>query len=93
MLKSVWWRAIDREVAFLNYKDIAFIKKVANFAFFKGVSSKFWAKIWNFFNPFVLGKMGWEKVFDDVPDRKLVFSRLKNIDLGRSPNLQFHLAI
>ena len=37
--------------------------------------------------------MGWEKVFDDVPDRKLVFSRLKNIDLGRSPNLQFHLAI
>ena len=33
MLKSVWWRAIDREVAFLNYKVIAFIKKVAKFAF------------------------------------------------------------
>ena len=32
-------------------------------------------------------------MFDDVPDRVLVFSRLKNIDLGRSPNLQFHLAI
>lgn len=31
MLKSVWWRAIDREVAFLNYKDIAFIKLVQRF--------------------------------------------------------------
>ena len=35
--------------------------------------------------------MGGEEVFDDVPDRELVFSRLKNIDLGRSPNLQFHI--
>ena len=46
-------------------------------------------KNWQFFNFFILSKIGQEKVFYDIFDRKNAFLDYKNINLKNSKNWNF----
>ena len=47
------------------------------------------AKIWKFLYPFFLFKIGQEKVFGDVLDRKQAFLDYRNIDLKKPQSLHY----
>ena len=63
---------LDIKNVLLDYNNIK-LKKWKNWDFSKGVSPWFLSKKWQFFLFFILGKMGQEKVFYDILDKKTPF--------------------
>ena len=86
--ENVFYDILERKNTFLDYKNIK-LKKWKNWDFsyrknwdfFKGVSQWFLSKKWQFFHLFILGKIGQEKVFYDILDKKNAFPDYKNIKL------------
>ena len=74
--------------AFLDYKDIN-TNRLQTLHFSKGVSPWFWSKIGHFFDFFFLGKIGREKLFNDLLDRIIAFLDNKTNNIKRSQNLHF----
>ena len=78
--ENVFYDILERKNAFLDYKNIK-LKKWKNWDFsyrknwdfFKGVSQWFLSKKWQFSHLFILGKIGQEKVFYDILDKKTPF--------------------
>ena len=78
--ENVFYDILERKNAFLDYKNIK-LKKWKNWDFsnrktwdfFKGVSPWFLSKKWQFFHLFILGKIGQEKVFNDILAKKTPF--------------------
>ena len=86
--ENVFYDILERKNAFLDYKNIKLKKGKnwdfsyrKNWDFFKGVSQWFLSKKWQFFHLFILGKIGQEKVFYDILDKKNAFPDYKNIKL------------
>ena len=73
---------LDRKQAFLDFKNINFMK-VAKLTFFQRGQSMVLVKNVKFLHSFFLGKKGLEKVFGAVQDRKEAILDYKNINLIR----------
>ena len=72
--KNVFYEILERNEAFLGYKNKKF-KKSKNWHFFKGVNPWFWSKNGHFSNLFFLGNIGQENVFYDIfRTKKCLFS-------------------
>ena len=86
--EKVFGDVVNRKLASQGYKNVD-LRKSQNLHFPKGARPWFWSKNWNLLFSFFFGKIGREKVFGDVLERKLAFSVYKNIDLKRSQNLHY----
>ena len=75
--KNVLYDILERENAFLGYKNKKF-KKSKNWHFSKGVNPWFWSKNGHFSYFFCLGNIGQENVFYDILERKNAFLGYKN---------------
>ena len=84
---NVFYDILDRENAFLAYKNKKF-KKSRNCHFSKGVKPCFWSKNGHFFN-FFLGNIGQENVFYDILERKYAFLPYKKNKFKKSKNWHF----
>ena len=83
--ENVFYDIVERENAFLGYKNKKF-KKLKNWHFFKGVNPWFWCKNGHFSNFFFLPNIGQENVFYDIVERKNTFLGYKNKKFKKSKN-------
>ena len=83
--ENVFYDILKQKNDFLGYKKNNF-KKSKNYHFFKGVNPWFWSKNGRFSNFFFLGKIGEEKVFYDILERKNVLLGYKNNKFKKSKN-------
>ena len=86
--KSVFYDILEREKAFLGYKNKTF-KKSKNWHFSKKVNPWFWTKNGHFSNFFFLGSIGQENVFYDILERKNAFLAYKNKKFKKAKKLTF----
>ena len=63
--ENVFNDILEPKNAFLSSKNKK-LKKSKNWHFFKGVNKWFWPKNGHFSNPFFLGNIGLENVFNDI---------------------------
>ena len=70
--KNVFYYILERENAFLSYKNKK-CKKSKNWHFYKVVNPCFWSKNRHFSNFFFPGNIGQENVFYDILERKKAF--------------------
>ena len=82
--ENVFYDILEREIAFLAYKNIKF-RKTKNSHFSKPVNPWFWCKNGHFSN-FFLGNIGQENVFYDIVQRENAFLGYKNIKFKKSKN-------
>ena len=75
-------------IAFLHYKNIN-TNRLQTLHFSKCFSPWFWSKIGHFFDFSFLGKIGREKLFNDLLDRIIAFLDNKTNNIKRSKNLHF----
>ena len=88
---------LERKNAFLVYKNIKlkkwkklrFFQQQKTWDFFKGVSQWFLSKKWQFSHLFILGKIGQEKVLNDILAKKTAFLDYKSIKFKKSNNWDF----
>ena len=86
--ENIFGNVLDIIKAPLDYKNIN-IKRSQNLHFSMAVSPWFWSKIGHFFDFFFLGKIGREKLCNDLPDRIIAFLDNKNNNIKRSQNFHF----
>ena len=83
--ENVFHDILERENAFLGYKNNKFIKS-KNWDFSKGLNPWFWLKIGLFPIVFFLGNIAPENLFYDMLERKNAFLRYKNNKFKKSKN-------
>ena len=86
--KNVFYEILERNEAFLGYKNKKF-KKSKNWHFSKGVNPSFWSKNGHFSKLFFLGNIGKENVFHDILARKKASLGYKNKKFKKSKNSHF----
>ena len=86
--ENVFYDILERENAFLGYKNKKF-KKSKNSHFFKGFNPCFWSKNGYFTNFSFLCNIGLENVFYDILERKNAFLGYKKKKLKKSKNWHF----
>ena len=86
--ENVFYDILERENAFLSYKNKKF-KKSKNWTFCKGVNPSFCSKIGHFSNFFFLGVIGQENAFSDILERKNTFLSYKNKKFKKSKHWPF----
>ena len=75
---KVFVDVVNRKLGSQDYKNIG-LRKSQNLHFPKGARPWCWSKIFFFFFFFFFGKIGLEKVFGDVLERKLAVLAFKNL--------------
>ena len=86
--ENVFYDILERENAFLGYKNSKF-KKWKNWDFCKGVNPWFWSKIGHFSIFLFLSVIGQENVFYDILERKNAFLGYKNSKFKKWRNWDF----
>ena len=86
--ENIVYDILERKNAFLGYKSKKF-KKSKNWHFSKGVNPWFWSKNGYFSNLFVIGNIGMENIFSDIPERQNAFLGYKKMKFKQSKNWHF----